>query len=40
MEIGKDFLAEGDEVLKGEDHSIDAFVAKEGSVWTNVVSRK
>jgi len=36
VEIGKDFLAEGDEVLKGEDHSIDAFVAKVGSEGTTM----
>jgi hypothetical protein len=36
VEIGKDFLAEEDEVLKGEDYSIDAFVAKVGSVGTTM----
>lgn len=30
MEGGKDFLTEEDEVLKGEDQSIDAFMAKAG----------
>jgi hypothetical protein len=34
--MGKDLLAEGDKVLKGQNHTIDAFQAKVGIVGTTL----